>query len=100
MEFTDKMRLIFTKLDTTIALEDDDQKKEVLRRISEELQEEIRQAEYIVQVGVGTNKQEIQNTLERISEETNQKELTIKITSNQQLDEEARKEFLRHSWRE
>ena len=97
MEFTDKMRLIFTKLDTTIALEDDDQKKEVLRCISEELQEEIRQAEYIVQLGVDTNKQEIQNTLEQISEETNQKELTIEITSNQQLDKELQERLF---WRE
>ena len=32
MEFTDNMRLIFTKLDTVITLEDEEQKKVVLRR--------------------------------------------------------------------
>lgn len=96
MEFTDNMCLIFTKLDTFIALEDEEQKKVVLRRISKELKEEIRQAEYVVQFGVDTNKQEIQNTLEQISEETNQKELTIEITSNQQLDKELQERLTRH----
>lgn len=96
MEFTDNMRLIFTKLDTFIALEDEEQKKVVLRRISKDLKEEIRQAEYIVQLGVDTNKQEIQNTLEQISGETNQKELTIEITSNQQLDKELQERLRRH----
>ena len=96
MEFTYKMILIFTKLDTTIALEDDDQKKVVLRRISKDLKEEIRQADYVVKLGVDTNKEKILNILERISEETNQKELTIKITSNQQVDEELHEELVRH----
>ena len=54
MEFTDEIRLIFIKLDTFIALENDDQKREVLKHITKELK---------------------RNVMERISEENNQKEL-------------------------
>lgn len=57
MEFTDEIRLIFIKLDTFIALENDDQKREVLNHISKELK---------------------RNIMERISEENNQKNLPQK----------------------
>lgn len=41
MEFTDEIRLIFIKLDVYIALEDNDQKREVLKDISKELKRNV-----------------------------------------------------------
>ena len=98
MEVTENMRRLFTKFETVIDLEEDDKKRIVLGKIMRELKEEIRQAEYIVKLGVDTNQQEIQNQLEQISEETKQQKYFIKIEDNQQLDEELRENLTRHSW--
>lgn len=90
MNFTEEMKESLHTLKVLVMLEDDYEKKRLLKTVYNNLYNEIKNSEYIIHVG-GIDVQEIhdglKDSLKEIFDEIKQEHLTIKICTPFEIDE-------------